>query len=243
MAQVLTVAAIKGGTGKTTTCAVLAQAAVYQGSRVLCIDLDAQANLTRRIGADQNAAGAYELLHGTPAKELIQTTEQGIDVIGASTDLIDEVTTQGSIIRLQEGIKPILRQYDLIIIDTPPRLCETTYNALQASNKVLIALEADADSLQGMYQIIDLAELIKKSNKKLRIAGCIITRYNKRSKFCQFMREQIAIKGAENGCPLLAEIRQAVAVTEAQALQQSLFDYAPKCNPAADYLALYAQVI
>ena len=167
MAQIITVAAIKGGTGKTTTCAILAQAAVLDNKKVLCIDLDAQANLTRRLGADQNEAGAFELLHGTQAGDVIQSTAQGIDVIAASTDLIDEKTEQGSIIRLQEGMRPILRKYDLILIDTPPRLCETVFNALQASNKVLIALEADADSLQGMYQIIDLAELIKKSNKKI----------------------------------------------------------------------------
>ena len=171
MAKILTVAAIKGGTGKTTTSAALAQAAAKQGERVLCIDLDAQANLTRRIGADPTEAGAFELLHGTPAAELIQNTEQGIDIITASTDLIDETTSKGSIVRLQEAIAPIVRKYDIIIIDTPPSITETTYNALQAANFVLIPLEADADSLQGMYQIIDLAGLIRKSNKKLREIG------------------------------------------------------------------------
>ena len=96
MAQIIAVAVVKGGTAKTTTCAVLAQAAVHEGKRVLCIDLDAQCNLTRTIGGDPTGAGAVELLHHTkPASDLIQKTEQGIDIIPAHVDLALEVGDEG----------------------------------------------------------------------------------------------------------------------------------------------------
>lgn len=245
MAQIIAVAVVKGGTAKTTTCAVLAQAAVHEGKRVLCIDLDAQCNLTRTIGGDPTGAGAVELLHHTkPASDLIQKTEQGIDIIPAHVDLALEVGDEGgSFYRLEQAIKPIKRQYDVILIDTPPRLSEVTYNALQAATGLLIPLETDVNSLQGMYQIIDVADLFKKSNPKLKILGCVITRYDKRSKFNRYMQEQITIKGKENKCPLLCEIRQGVVIKEAQALQVSLFDYAPNSNPAIDYMALYNLII
>ena len=88
--QIITAAVIKGGTGKTTTAAALAQAAVQAGKKVLAVDLDPQANLSFFIGADQNAPGSYQLLHGTDAAQLIQTTDQGIDAIAASPDLATE---------------------------------------------------------------------------------------------------------------------------------------------------------
>lgn len=243
MAKIITIAVIKGGTAKTATCATLAQAAAHEGKRVLCIDLDAQANLTMRLKADTNAPGALELLGGAPAKDLIQETEQGIDVIASSIDLASlKEGADSSIYMLSEAIAPIARKYDYIFIDTPPRLNITTYNALQASNGLLIPLEADPDSLQGMYQIIDIANIIKSSNPKLKILGCCITRYNKRAKLTQFFRNLIEKAGKENGCKLIAEIRQGIALQEAQALKVSLYDYAPKSKPAIDYMSLYKTI-
>lgn len=243
MAKIITVAVIKGGTGKTTTCAAIAQAGAHKGKKVLCIDLDAQGNLSACLGANTTLPGAFELLHDTPAKELIQSTEQGIDVIAASINLASETTKAGSIYRLQKAIEPITSKYNLIIIDTPPRLAEPTYNALQACNTVLIPLEADIHSLQGMYQLLEVVEQIKKTNNNLKVAGCIITRYNKRTKFNQYMRQEIDTIGKKVKCKLLAEIRQGIAIQEAQALQKSLYDYAPQSNPAIDYMSLYNQII
>lgn len=243
MAQIMTVAVIKGGTGKTTTCAALAQAGASKGKKVLCIDLDAQGNLSACIGANTTEPGAYELLHGAQAQELIQSTGQGIDVIASSLNLATEVNDTGNLYRLQEAIAPITKRYDLIIIDTPPRLSAVTYNALQACNSVLIPLEAEIHSLQGMYQLLDVIAVIKATNNKLKIAGCIITRYNKRTKFNQYMRQQIEDIGKKNKCKLLAEIRQGIAIQEAQALRKSLYDYAPQSNPAIDYMSLYNQII
>ena len=85
--MIYTIATQKGGTAKTTTAAVLAQAAAYRGKRVLAIDLDPQGNLSFAAGADARHAGSFELLHGADLEEVTQTTAQGIDIITASPNL------------------------------------------------------------------------------------------------------------------------------------------------------------
>lgn len=242
MGQIITAAVIKGGTGKTTTAAALAQAAAAAGKKVLAIDLDPQANLSFFIGADQNAPGSYQLLHGAGAAQLVQDTEQGIQAIAASPDLATERTTPASAKRLKEAIEPIKKDYDLIIIDTPPQMGELTFNALQASTGLIIPLETDNSSLQGLYQITDIAHQMQRSNPALSIIGVILTRYDARPKLNRYLQEVIAERGQEIGAPFLMGIRPGIAIREAQAMQQSLYQYAPRSKPAQDYKKLYEMI-
>lgn len=240
--QIITTAVIKGGTGKTTTAAALAQAAAANKKRVLAIDLDPQANFTFVIGADQNKGGCYQLLHGTAPGEIIQHTEQGIDAIAASPDLATEKTTPGSAKRLQQALEQLKQNYDLIMIDTPPQMGELTFNALQASTGLIIPLETDNSSLQGLYQITDIAHQIQSSNPALSVLGSVLTRYDSRPNLNRYLQDVIADKGKEIGAPLLAGIRPGIAIREAQAMQKSLYEYAPKSNPAIDYMELYKKI-
>ncbi len=237
--QIITTAVIKGGTGKTTTAAALSQAAVAAGKRVLAIDLDPQANLSFFLGADQNAPGSYQLLHEAAPAQLIQRTAQGIDVITGSPDLATEKTTPASAKRLQAAIEPLKKDYDFIFIDTPPQMGELTFNALQASTGLIIPLETDNSSLQGLYQITDIAHQMQRSNPALRIIGTILTRYDARPKLNRYIQSVIAEQGAEIGAPFLMGIRPGIAIREAQAMQQSIYKYAPKSKPAQDYKKLY----
>lgn len=240
--RIITAAVIKGGTGKTTTCAALAQAAATKKKRVLAIDLDPQANLTFVLGADQNAPGSYDLLHGAEPAGLIQRSDQGLDVIAANPDLATEQTKTGSAKRLQDAIAPIKGQYDYIIIDTPPTMGELTFNALQASTDVIVPLEADTNSIQGLYSIVDIVQQMQVSNPDLKMLGVVLTRYDPRPKINRVLRDMAAERGRELGAPLLGEIRNGVAVREAQALRRSLFDYAGKSKPAQDYKDLYDKI-
>ena len=240
--QTITTAVIKGGTAKSTTAAALAQAATAAGKRVLCIDLDPQANCTFFIGADQNRPGSYQLLHGADPAQIIQQTEQGIAAIAASPDLAAEKTAPGSAKRLQAAIEPLKKEYDLILIDTPPAMGELTFNALQASTGLIIPLETDNSSLQGLYQITDIAHQMSRSNPQLSIIGVIIAKYEKNIKVNRFMRDAIAAKAQETGAPYLMEIRKGTAIREAQLMQQSLYQYAPRSNPAQDYKTLYEMI-
>ena len=240
--QIITTAIIKGGTGKTTTAAAIAQAAKADKKKVLCIDLDPQANFSAFIGADRNHAGSLELLTGEDPAEIIQETAQGLFAISATPDLAALKTSAGSAKRLQRAIDPIKGNYDFIIIDTPPQIGELTFNALQASTGLIIPLESDNSSLQGLYHIVDIVGQMQQSNQDLQIIGTLLARYESRTKINRYLQEVIQEQCKQMRLPYLGEVRAGVSIREAQGLQLSLYEYAPKSKPAQDYAAIYAAI-
>lgn len=242
-ARVISVSIQKGGTGKTTTAAALAQAAAYMGKKALAIDLDPQGNLSFALRADTRGAGAFEFLNGADFRNVIQTTAQGLDVIPASWNLATITSGKGTARRLQQAIGQITGLYDLITIDTPPTAGELQYNALQAATGLIIPLQADIYNMQSLYQITDAARQIQGSNPALSIMGFILTQYDGRSTISRQMKEVITDQAAAMGVPYLGAIRAAVAVKEAAALQRSLFEYARRSKPAADYLEIYNRIM
>lgn len=237
--KTITIAAIKGGVAKSTTAAALAQRAKEEGKKVLVIDLDAQANVSSFLAANTEQPGSYQLLHGADPLQTIQTTPQEIDVIAGSLDLATEQSKAGSARRLLDALEPLKKRYNYCIIDTPPAAGELVFCGLMASTGVLIPLEADNSSLQGMYQIIDIAKQIRNTNNRLKILGTIICKYDGRPKINRFYANAIEENGKAEGVKLLATIRPGVAIKEAQAMQVSLYQYAPRCKPAEDYARLW----
>lgn len=241
--KIFTIATIKGGTGKTTTAAALLQAEQYDNRRPLAIDLDPQGNLSMMLGADLNCPGAYEFLMGADPAEVIQHTEQGIDVIAASRDLAVLKSTAGSAMRLRDALQADLFKlgtYSACFIDTPPTMGESLYNALMASTDLIIPLEPDTSSLQGLYQVKDAYDHIKPINKNLDRVWVLLTRYDPRPKINRYMHDTIRSACVDMGIPAgcVKTIRPSIAVREAQALQKNLFEYARKCSAAQDYYDL-----
>lgn len=236
--MILAIANQKGGTAKSTTAAALAQAAAHRGMKTLAIDLDPQGNLSFFLAADTTRTGAFEMLEGNPAADAVQQTAGSIDVIAASWNLQTITSSRGSARRLRAALDPIATQYDLIIIDTPPTAGELQFNALMASDSLIIPLQADIVGLQGLYQMADTAKQIQQSNPALTLTGFILTRHSGRSTLARQMAETIEGRARAMGIPFLLAIREAVAIREAQTLQRSLYEYAPHSKPAADYLQL-----
>lgn len=243
MAKIITAAAIKGGTGKTATAGALAQAAADAGKKVLAIDLDPQSNLSIWLNADLAHPGSYDLINGANPLDTIQPTESGVQLICGSANLAALKTSPGSAKRLQRALQAIEGAFDLIMIDTAPAMGELQNNALYASTGLIVPLAADAFSLQGLYQAMDIAQHIQQGNPALQVLGVVITQYDPRPKINRFMRDAIKEKGAAIGAPLLAEIRNGVAMREAMAMQQSLYQYAPTSKPAADYKTLLENIM
>lgn len=237
--QIISITAQQGGTGKTTTAAALAQAAAYRGRKVLAVDLDPQGNLSFCLNADVDQAGSFELLNGDNPAELIQTAPTGPDVIPASPNLATVKSSTGSARRLQKALEPIRGKYGLIIIDTPATTGELQYNALQAATMLLIPLRADAYCVKSFYQVIRTARQIQGSNPELRTIGTLLSKFENRSTIARQMQATIQEAAATTGAVYLGAIRKAVAVQEAAALQQSLFEYAPNSKPAQDYLQVF----
>ena len=242
--MIITLAIQKGGSGKSTTAAAIAGAAVKDGKRVLCIDLDPQGNFSFVMAAHMTPEGgnSYNLISGLSAEMLIQTTPQGPDIIPACWDLSTITSGKGKARLLRDALQPVRDKYDLIIIDTPPTAGILQYNALMAADKLIIPLQATIYDLQSLYQMTDTARLIQQSNPDLQIAGFLLTQYDGRSTIARTMKDTITERAQALGVPYLGAIRRAVCVQEAAALQLSLYDYTPRSKPAADYKALYEQL-
>lgn len=245
--EILTVAIQKGGTGKTTTAAVLAQAAAFKGKKVLAIDLDPQGNLTFALGAtEKGGSTSYDLLtNGTDYIPTVTKTTCGVDMIPAAWELSNIKTEKGTARRLQAAIEAHFsnNKYDFIVIDTPPTAGILQYNALQAATGLLIPLQADIYNLQSLYQITDTAKQIQQSNPNLIIKGFVLTKIDNRSTIAKQMQENIIIAANKIGVGYLGSIRPGVVIQEAAALQRNLFEYAPNSKPASDYLALLEHII
>lgn len=246
--RIISVANQKGGTAKTSTAHALATGAAYKGKRSLAIDFDPQGNLSFIMGADANRAGAYELMkQQAKAAQIVQYTSQG-DIIPASLNLAAADTEfsgkPGRDFFLQAALEPLQDAYDVVVIDTPPTLGTLLVNALTASDEVIIPMNADILSLQGLYQLAETINQVKSfCNKGLKVTGILLTRYSGRTVLARDIKETIEAKCAELGIPLLnTVIRDGVAVREAQTTQESLFAYAPNSNPAKDYLQLFDEI-
>lgn len=238
--MILTIANQKGGVGKTTTAAALADGLKQRGFKVLLIDLDGQGNLSYTARANTNELTSYEVLHGkATAKQATQRTEAG-HIIAASPHLAGsdrDLTGAGADKRLKEALEPIRNEYDYIIIDAPPSLSILTVNALTAADSLIITAQADIYSLQGIGQLYATIKAIQQTtNKGLKIAGILLTRYNSRSILTRDLTEIAEQTAAQLKTKIFkAKIREGIAVKEAQASGQSVLTYSPKSNPAKDY--------
>lgn len=195
--MIYTVAFQKGGTGKTSTAHAIAAGATFRGKKALAIDLDPQGNLTFAMGGTPAAPGAYELITGrAKTEDTIQHTAQG-DIIPAGLNLsaVDaEISNRpGRDFLLQAAIKPLAVHYDVVVIDTPPALGTLLINALTAANRVILTMNADIFSLQGLYQLADTIRQVQTyCNADLQIAGVLFTKHSTRTTLARDMTTSTA---------------------------------------------------
>ena len=246
--MIITVAFGKGGTGKTSTAQALANYFRMKGRSVLAIDCDPQGNFTYCLGGDPSKAGLFEILTSSAdAAQVIQKTPQA-DLIAAGLNLAAAeqaiMNKPGRDFILREALKDIRNQYDIIVIDTQPDLNILLINALSVSDTVLLPMQANSFAVMGLYQMRDtIAQVKKYCNPGLTVSGIVLTKYKPRQTLAADMRDSIIQQAQEMGTKVFDTfIREGVAVEQAQAMRRSLFDYAPNSKPAADYLALFAEM-
>ena len=246
--MILTVAFGKGGTAKTSTCTALVNYARMQGKSVLSIDCDPQANFTFAVQGNPAAPGLFDVLTDrTRAADVIQQTPQtqliaaGLNLAAAEQAIASK---PGRDFILRDALKDIRGKYDLIVLDTQPDLNTLLINALSVSDSVLLPMQATSFSIMGLYQMQEtISQVQRYCNPALTIAGIVLTKYKPRQTLANDMRESIVQQAAEMRTKVFdTYIREGVAVEQAQAMQKSLFDYAPNSNPARDYAALFAEM-
>ncbi|MEM1485293.1 AAA family ATPase [Oscillospiraceae bacterium PP1C4] len=249
MRKVISIATQKGGVGKTTTSGALAAGLSKKGFKVLAVDMDPQSNLSFSMGADtETCATVYNIMKGeVKTQYAIQHTDIA-DVIASNVLLSAielEFTDKGREFLLREALQPIMEQYDYIVIDSPPGLGILTVNALTASDCVIVPMLSDIFSLQGLTQLYETVEHVKKAcNPQLSIAGILLAKYNPRTKLSKEVRGTVELITKDLGIPLLdTYIRNCINLSEAQSLQYNMLEYAPSCTGVQDYIALVDELI
>lgn len=238
--QAITITNQKGGVGKTTTAHVLSTGLTHAGYNVLAIDTDPQTNFTYTAGLDGTEPGLD--LHGAFLGDIsvfqaIHKAKAGFDMIPGSTNFTGADTDFSGADILRRVVEPIKKNYDFIIIDTPPTLGLLTMNALAISDKVIVPMAADIYSLQGLSQLQELIEYVRDShNAALRLDGLLLTKYNPRAIINRDLKKDLQEIAAQLHTRLYkTTIREAVAVKEMQFLQGDLFADYPKANVTKDY--------
>lgn len=184
----------KGGVGKTTTNINICSYLANIGYKILAIDIDPQGNSTSGLGFDKSIIkkSMYDVITTeTKLSEIIKQCEliNNLYVAPATMDLaaaeVEIINSQKREQILKEKIKEIKNQFDFIFIDCPPSLGVLTINALTASDSVLIPIQCEYYALEGVSQLINTINLVKKSlNKNLEIEGIIMTMYDSRTNLC-----------------------------------------------------------
>lgn len=246
MGKTLAISNRKGGVGKTTTAINIGAALARKGRRVLLVDIDQQASLSKALGLREVARSSYDMMTGGCTAGEAIVTRSGYDVIPASEDLAgadgELANVPGREVILREALDPIAKDYDFIIIDCPPGLGLMTVNALVAADDLFIPLQAEPMSLEGLSALLDAVELIQRRlNRSLRIAGVMVTRYNQRRKVSREILETIT--GHFPAAIFKTPIRENVTLAEAPGHGLDIFEYDSKSAGAADYLAIADEII
>lgn len=196
-ARIIAVANQKGGVGKTTTTINLGAALAEQGQNVLLIDLDPQGNASTGLGitADRRGVTTYDFLVGdaSPSEAIQSTTFTNLSIIPATTDLssadIELISNEKRSFLLFDALRQLPMDalaFDYILIDCPPSLNILTVNAMVAAHAVIVPLQSEFFALEGLSQLmLTIREVRQTANKSLRIAGVVLTMYDRRNNLSQ----------------------------------------------------------
>lgn len=239
MAEIITVANRKGGVGKTTTTLNLAYSLKELGKKVLVIDLDPQANLTRCFDVEnpENIKTIGHLLmaeleeeENYSVKDYVISYDE-IDLIPSSIYLSATETQMrsetGSERILSEIIEPVREHYDYILIDTSPALDILTINALCASDSVLVTADIQMFAVLGINELLKTVQKIKKRvNSKLKVKGILLTMCDSRTNLYKTLTEQVEEMFQGRIKVFQTKIPKTVKVGEAIYSGQSIKKYA-----------------
>ena len=189
VAKIVAFANQKGGVGKTTSAINIASALGIAGKRTLLIDCDPQGNASSGVGIhkSRNQATTYDVIIGRcqAANAILQTEYQNLNVIPSGMDLaaaeLELADVENRQNRLKDPLSEISDKFDYILIDRPPSLGMLTINALTAANGVIIPMQCEYFSLEGLSQIMMTIKQVKKLyNGTLSLTGILVTMYNGR---------------------------------------------------------------
>ncbi len=203
MSRIIAVANQKGGVGKTTTAINLGASLAISGRKVLLVDMDPQSNLTSGLGLRGQASTAgsiYDALIAAEVPEvwpfLISTCIERLSLLPADRNLtgaeLELVPRLGREQRLRPLVAEARKEFDYVIVDTPPSLGLLTLNALVASNTTLIPLHCEYFALEGLADLVSTLHRVRAElNPTLDIEGVLLTMHDERTNLGQQVAQEV----------------------------------------------------
>ena len=249
MSKIIAVVNQKGGVGKTTTAVNVSTILAKKGKKVLLIDSDPQGNATSGVGVDKNTdKSIYDVLINddslietiikTPIKNLY-LCPSNINLAGAEVELVSMFSREQ---KLKMKIEELELDFDYIIIDCPPSLGLLTINAFTASNSLLIPIQCEYYALEGVGQLMNTVNLIKKQlNKDLYIEGVVLTMSDDRTNLSKQVINEVKTYFKDNVYKTI--IPRNVKLSEAPSYGVPITVYAPKSKGSKCYEKLTNEIL
>lgn len=249
MSKTIAVVNQKGGVGKTTTAVNVSTILAKKGKKVLLIDADPQGNATSGLGIDKSAEKSVydviindvdfdEAIIQSPVKNLF-VCPSNINLAGAEVELVPMMSRES---KLKQKIEKIENDFHYIIIDCPPSLGLLTLNAFTAANSLLIPIQCEYYALEGVGQLMNTINLVKKQlNKNLYIEGVVLTMNDARTNLSNQVIQEVKTFFKDNVYKTI--IPRNVKLSEAPSFGMPITVYAPKSKGARCYEKLTNEII
>lgn len=250
MGKIIAITNQKGGVGKTTTSVNLSACIAKLGKKVLLIDMDPQGNASSGLGIDKdnleaciydvliNDVAVGDVIVPTAIKKL-KIAPASIDLAGAGVELVGLPKREYI---LKKALKSIKDEYDYIFIDCPPSLDLLTINALVAANGVLIPIQSEFYALEGVSQLMNTVNLVKKSlNEKLEVEGVLLTMFDGRTNLSIQVADEVKKYFTTKVYKTI--IPRNVRLSEAPSYGEPIIIYDPKSKGAEVYMKLAKEVL
>ena len=249
LSKVIAIVNQKGGVGKTTTAVNLCTVLAQKGKKVLLIDEDPQGNATSGLGVEKGAEKSiYDvLINETSFEDVIKKTSiknlylcpSNINLAGAEVELVNTISRES---KMKEKIEEIQDNFHYIIIDCPPSLGLLTINALTAANSIMIPIQCEYYALEGVGQLMNTVNLIKRQlNKDLYIEGVVLTMNDARTNLSTQVINEVKKYFKDNVYKTI--IPRNVKLSEAPSYGMPITAYAPRSKGAKCYEKLANELL
>ncbi|MCL1903115.1 MAG: ParA family protein [Oscillospiraceae bacterium] len=264
MGKIITIANQKGGVAKTTTAINLSAAIGMAGKKVLVVDLDPQGNTTTGYGIRSEEKKklkltSYDVIMGLarPSEAVIETRFRNVSLMPANMELAEaeirllKLTDKSTLpspqglktLQLRKALLQIKDDYDIIIIDTLPSLGVLALNALAACDSMIVPMQCEPYSFEGVGELFTTIKRVKKSvNKSLQILGIVFTMTDKRLKLNRDVMREIRKKLPADAI-FNTEIPRNIAIAEAPSHGEPILYYDPESKGADAYMRLAKEML